>query len=121
MTMAHLLKSGPDMTDPMAFNTPIRQEEATSLHTELVSRLYQRGVRVDDTAPADQLADLLSAIDEFEAAVKQAGGDLFINTPYSSEPERPDFVVPHPHDDESVRNYIKRVQHATAHVRTMTS
>jgi hypothetical protein len=105
------------MTDPSMYNTSIRREEATSLHLELVSRLYQRGLRVDDTAPSDQLADLLSAVDEFDTAVKDAGGDLFVNTPYSSEPERPEFVVPHLHDDESVKTYIKRVRDATERVR----
>lgn len=107
------------MTDPSAFNTPIRREEATALHTELVSRLYQRGVRVNDSAPTDQLADLLSALDDFEAAVQQAGGDLFVNAPDSSEPERPEFVVPHPHDDEAVKTYIKRVRAAAERVRRL--
>ena len=97
------------MTDSSAFNTPIRRAEETALHAELVIRLHQRGLRIDDTAPADELVDLLSAIDEFDAAVEQSGGDLFVNAPDSSEPERPEFVVPHPYDDEAVKAYTKRV------------
>ena len=58
------------------------------------------------------MADLLSAIDEFEAAVERAGGDPMVDSPDSSEPERPEFVLPHPHDDESVATYIRRVNSA---------
>ena len=71
------------MTDPTAFINPIRREEETALHVELVNRLHQRGLRVNENAPADALTDLLSALDAFEAAVQHAGGDLFVNAPDS--------------------------------------
>ncbi|HXC24785.1 MAG TPA: hypothetical protein VNU46_02640 [Gemmatimonadaceae bacterium] len=105
------------MTDPSAFINPLRREEETALHVELINRLHQRGLRVNDAAPADALADLLSALDVFEAAVQHAGGDLFVNAPDSSEPERSEFVVPHMLDDETVTHYTKRILTAATQVR----
>jgi len=102
------------MTGSSSFDNSIRQEERSSLHTELLRRLQQHGVTLavrnaDDAA----LADLLSAIDAFEAAVDAAGGDLFVDSLDSSEPERPDFVLPHPADDERIEGYMRRVTDAT--------
>ena len=64
------------------------------------------------------LADLLSAIEDFERAVEDAGGDLFVDSPDSSEPERPDFVIPRPREDDRVESYIKRVTDATRRLRS---
>lgn len=92
----------------------MRREELTSLRSELISRLDQKGVQLSATGTDAELADLLSAIDEFEAAVENAGGDLMVDSPDSSEPERPEWVLPHPHDDETVAAYTGRVTRATA-------
>ncbi len=100
----------PELSD---FDDSIRQEERASLHSELLSRLDQKGVHLDARGTDAEVADLLSAIDEFEAAVEKAGGDLMVDSPDSSEPERPEWVLPHPHDDESVAVYTGRVQRAT--------
>lgn len=102
------------MTDPSAFNTPIRHDEDVALHEELINRLRQHGIALDfDAATTGELADLLSAVDSFEDAVEEAGGDLFVDSPDSSEPERPDFVLPHPHEHERVGTYTRRVTEAT--------
>lgn len=101
------------MPEQSDFDDSIRREEAVSLHEELIARLNQKGVRALETASDSDLADLLTAIDEFETAVERAGGDLMVDSPDSSEPERPEFVLPHPHDDESVATYTRRVKSAT--------
>lgn len=101
----------PELSD---FDDSIRREERASLHTELLARLDQKGVSIDPNGTDGEIADLLSAIDAFEAAVEKAGGDLMVDSPDSSEPERPDWVLPHPRDDEPVAAYTGRVQRATA-------
>ncbi|MDQ6738239.1 MAG: hypothetical protein M3Z30_11150 [Gemmatimonadota bacterium] len=100
----------PELSD---FDDSIRREERASLHTELLARLDQKGVHIERNGTDAEIADLLSAIDAFEAAVENAGGDLMVDSPDSSEPERPEWVFPHPHDDESVAVYTGRVLRAT--------
>ncbi len=102
------------MPEQSDFDDSIRREERASLHEELIARLRQKGVGALDSAPDSDLADLLTAIDQFETAVEKAGGDLMVDTLMSSEPERPEFVLPHPHDDESVATYIRRVNAAAS-------
>ena len=102
------------MPEQSDFDDSIRRDERASLHTELIARLDQKGVQPAAGASDAELADLLSAIDAFETAVENAGGDLMVDSPSSSEPERPEFVLPHPHDEESVATYTRRVQAATA-------
>lgn len=101
------------MAEQADFNDSIREQEREALHDELVSRLHQKGLMLSGNAPDADLADLLSAIDQFEAAVVQAGGDLFVDSLQSSEPERPEWVLPHMRDDETVDAYTRRVNHAT--------
>ena len=51
----------------------------------------------ESDAPGDtdeEVADLLDAIERFEAAVEAKGGDLFVNRIGASEPENPAFVPP---------------------------
>ncbi|HEY5087389.1 MAG TPA: hypothetical protein VII66_08545 [Gemmatimonadaceae bacterium] len=100
------------MPEQSDFDDSIRRDERASLHTELLTRLSQKGVHRAGKGSDAELADLLSAIDGFETAVENAGGDLMVDSPDSSEPERPEFVLPHPHDDESVATYTRRVQSA---------
>lgn len=102
------------MPEESDFDDSIRREERASLHTELLARLEQKGVQLAARASDADLADLLSAIDLFESAVESSGGDLMVDSPDSSDPERPEWVLPHPHADESVATYIRRVNSATA-------
>lgn len=104
------------MAEQADFNDSIREQEREALHEELVSRLHQKGLMLSGDASDAELADLLSAIEQFEAAVVKAGGDLFVDSLQSSQPERQEWVLPHMRDDESVRGYTKRVEEATARV-----
>jgi hypothetical protein len=101
------------MAEQSDFDNAIREQERAVLHQEMVARLHQKGLMIPGDAPTDDLADLLSAIDQFETAVEKAGGDLFVDSPTSSQPERPEFVLPHMTDDESIPAYTRRVQSAT--------
>jgi len=99
-------------------STPSDYSERRGVHSELLNRLQQLGVMIDDASATDgELADLLSAIDAFDGAVEDAGGDLFVDAPDSSEPETPLFVLPHPHADERVATYTRRVENATRRIR----
>lgn len=79
---------------------------------ELRSRVNQKGVELDGTEGPEDLDDLLTAIDRFEAAVEEKGGDLMVNMPQSSPPENPGFVLPHRKPGEQVAAYTSRVQQA---------
>lgn len=79
---------------------------------ELRSRAMQKGMELDGTEAADELDDLLTAIDRFEAAVEDKGGDLMINQQQSSPPENPGFVLPRRHRGEHIVTYTERVQAA---------
>lgn len=114
--MLSLYPNPSQMPEESDFDDSIRREERASLHTELLARLEQKGVQLRARSTDAELADLLSAIDLFESAVEGAGGDLMVDSPDSSEPERPEWVLPHPHDDESVATYINRVNSAAARV-----
>lgn len=102
------------MAEQSDFDDSIRDQERTALHSEMVARLHQKGLMIDGDAPDGDLADLLSAIDQFEAAVVKAGGDLYVDSLDSSQPERPDWVLPHMGDDETVAAYTGRVQEAAS-------
>jgi hypothetical protein len=79
---------------------------------ELRSRAAQKGIELDGTEAADELDDLLTAVDRFEAAVEEKGGDLMVNQPQSSPPENPGFVLPRRRRGEHVVTYTERVQAA---------
>jgi hypothetical protein len=79
---------------------------------ELRSRAAQKGVELDGTEAADELDDLLTAIERFEVAVEEKGGDLMVNQPQSSPPENPGFVLPRRQRGEHVVTYTERVQSA---------
>ena len=88
---------------------PHRREERNAARMELASRIHQKGVLLDGSETAAQLDDLLSGIDRFDAAVIARGGDLMINTPFSSEPENAQFVLPRREPGEDVDVYAGRI------------
>ena len=97
----------PDAIDDML--DPHREEERESAAMELTGRLAQKGVDINSEEDPGQLADLLSAVEEFERAVEEAGGDLMVNTPDSVDPESRAFVVPERRGDEPIARYRERV------------
>ena len=92
---------------------PNRVEEERHARQEAEYRLSERGMRVDRADSDEDVADLLDAIERFEAAVEAKGGDLFVNRIGSSEPEDPAYVPPERRDGESAAEYRLRIETAT--------
>ena len=92
---------------------PHRREERRAAVIELTGRLAQKGIEMSADEDPAALADLLSAVEEFEVAVIGAGGDLMINSPESSDPQDQRFVVPPRERGESIADYRERIVAAT--------
>jgi hypothetical protein len=75
-------------------------------------QLEERDIRLHDRDSPAELADLLSAVESFEGAVGDRGGDSYTNTPESSRPDREEFVIPARGDDEGVPAYMRRIRAA---------
>jgi hypothetical protein len=92
---------------------PHRRDERRAAAIEISGRLAQKGIEVSPDEDPAELADLLSAVEEFESAVIAAGGDLMINSPESSDPQDPRFVIPSREPGESIADYRERILAAT--------
>ena len=95
---------------------PHRDEERRAAMGEALARLEARGIAVD-RASSDELADLLAAVERFEALVESRGGDLMVDDLRSSAPDDPSFVLPRRHAHEPLLTYIARIDAATAALR----
>ena len=85
--------------------------------TEVTARLRGRGIAVTGVEDPEDLVDLLSAVERFEAAVEAHGGDLMVDDLKSSKPDDRHFVVPRRAHGEAVRAYIGRIDQATVQLR----
>ena len=97
---------------------PHREEEIRAAAMETTDRLRRRGVKVSKRERPDELADLLSAIERFEAEVVSHGGDLFVDDLRSSEPDDPHFVLPSRKRGENTQSYIGRIDDARNALKT---
>ena len=84
---------------------------------EVTDRLRRRGIGVTGSERPEELDDLLSAVERFEAGVEAHGGDLMVDDLKSSEPDDSHFVVPRRAHGENVRAYIARIDEATVRLR----
>ncbi len=91
--------------------------ERAAAAAEVADRLRRRGIAVTGAERSDDLADLLSAVERFEAAVGAHGGDLMVDDLNSPQPDDRHFVVPRREHGESVRAYIGRIDAATGGLR----
>jgi diadenosine tetraphosphatase ApaH/serine/threonine PP2A family protein phosphatase len=96
---------------------PHRKEERDAAVAEVTARLRSRGVTVSGAEPPDDLANLLTAVERFEAAVEAHGGDLMVDDLKSQEPDDRHFVLPRRGKGEAVRAYMGRIDDATARLR----
>ncbi|HET7600271.1 MAG TPA: hypothetical protein VFK09_08250 [Gemmatimonadales bacterium] len=96
---------------------PHRRQEQRRAREHTVATLRQRGVLVHEQDASDELSDLLDAVDGFIAEVEARGGDTFVNTPQSSDPETPEYVIPTRGQRESVPAYRARIEEATERLR----
>ncbi len=95
---------------------PHRAEEQARARERNLDVLGQRGVRLFGNETDDELADLWTAVDRFEAVVEARGGDTLTNAPDSAEPDNPAFVLPERKDREGVAPYVGRILAAASHL-----
>lgn len=93
---------------------PHRDEERADAAAEVTARLRRRGITVSGTDRPEDLVNLLSAVERFEAAVEAHGGDLMVDDLESSQPDDQHFVVPRRRKGETSQAYIGRIDEATA-------
>ena len=106
----------PDEDRELGLN-PHRQEEQAAVAMETRGRLHSRGIEVSSREDPVQVADLLTAVEQFEEVVQSLGGDLMVDDLNSSEPDDPGFVVPGREKGESLLSYRQRIEEATAKLR----
>jgi hypothetical protein len=93
-------------------------DERASAAAEVSARLRSRGITVHARDNAQALEDLLEAVERFEAAVESHGGDLMVDDLKSVKPDDPHFVLPRRTPQDSVRDYVARIEAATGHLRS---
>src|SRR5436305_9230344 len=87
-------------------------EQRSAAVVEVAARLRTRGITVTGAERPEELADLLSAVERFEAAVEAHGGDLMVDDLKSAQPDDRHFVMPRRVPREAVRAYIGRIDAA---------
>jgi hypothetical protein len=92
-------------------------DERASVAAEVADRLRRRGITVTGAERPGDLADLLSAVERFEASVEAHGGDLMVDDLKSPQPDDRHFVLPRRSQGESIRAYIGRIDEATTGLR----
>jgi hypothetical protein len=97
---------------------PNRVEEERHAREEAEYRLRERGIEVAARDGDEEVADLLDAVERFEAAVEARGGDLFVDRLGSSEPENQAFVPPKRRPGESASDYGARIEAAVRNLRS---
>ena len=91
---------------------PHRDEQIQAAMMETTDRLRRRGVKVTLKETPEDLAELLSAVERFEAEVQARGGDLMVDGAGASEPDDPRFVLPSRKRGENILAYIGRIDAA---------
>jgi hypothetical protein len=109
MTMDRDNPSSSDVNDVL---NPHRGEEQSRAREHASEILARRGVLLTGDETDDELADLWSAVDRFEAVVEARGGDTLTNAPDSAEPDNPAFVLPERKTRESAGDYARRILEA---------
>lgn len=95
---------------------PDREQERLSASSSVAATLRARGVDISGGESSEQLVEMLDAVERFEAAVSEAGGDRMINDADSSSPQEEAFVLPRRAADESPYEYADRVQRAARRI-----
>lgn len=110
------------MTQPESSND--WNADVARVSQEMTSRLQALGIEVSDSDSPDDVMELLDAVEEFERAVEDQGGDLMVDEPPAkgqAQPDDPRFLLPTRRADESVAQYRKRLMAATQEVRQARS
>jgi hypothetical protein len=91
---------------------PHRDEEQERAREHAADVLARRGVLLFGDESDDEMAELWSAVDRFESVVELRGGDTMTNSPDSSEPDNPAFVLPERRAQETAGDYTRRILEA---------
>ena len=91
---------------------PHRADDEAHARDRAVAVLTTRGVRLTGDERDEELADLWSAVERFESVVSSRGADTMTNTPESSDPDNPAFVLPKRLAGESAPAYTRRILEA---------
>jgi hypothetical protein len=97
-----------------------REGDLGRVANEIAGRLRSRGVDVLSSDTPEDVAALLDAVEAFELAVEEQGGDLMLVEPpegVDAEPDETTFVLPRRRPSESASDYVRRLQVAAAAVR----
>ena len=97
-----------------------REGDLGRVATEIAGRLRSRGVDVVAVDTTEDLAALLDAVEAFELAVEEQGGDLMLAEPpegVDAEPDETQFVLPKRRPNEPASDYVRRLQVAAEAVR----
>jgi hypothetical protein len=97
-------------------DNPLRSEERRRVRDEVTARLRHRGATLEGSESDEELLALANAVDAFERAVMQSGGDLMVDTPESSQPDNPEHVLPRRRADERADAYARRIHDAADRV-----
>jgi hypothetical protein len=83
---------------------------------EIADRLRRRGVNLTGREKGEELVEILEAVERFEVAVQDRGGDLMVDEPVGDappiEPDDRAFVLPKRAPSESVASFIERIAEA---------
>ena len=102
-------------------NRHSRREDDPALRSAratMIGQLSERGIPVTDDDQDGDIAELQGAVERFESAVMERGGDSFTNAPDSSEPDNRDFVLPTRRADETLQAYVRRIDAASVKARS---
>lgn len=94
-----------------------RTAERRDVEAEALAHLRNRGILLDEDESPDRVVEVLEAVEAFERAVEARGGDLMVDTPPVREPDNPLFVLPRLQADESLPDYVRRIQQATGRLK----
>ena len=94
--------------------TPSDREAFENASAAIRNRLTSRGVRLVGDEVANDLVQILDAVERFEIAVERRGGDLMVDEDPAgraevAEPDDRRFVLAVRRDDESVAQYVQRI------------
>lgn len=95
---------------------PDREQERRNVSSSVAATLRSRGVDLTGDESSEQLVEMLDAVERFEAAVSEAGGDRMINDADSPNPQEEAFVLPRRSADESPYEYAERVVRAARRI-----
>lgn len=89
------------------------QDDVARAKQNVVGRLLQRGIVAFEEAPAEQLVELIEAVELFEVTAAARGCDSFTNALDSVPPDDQSCQLPEPGADETLQTYTQRIRERT--------